>query len=79
MSFFGGEILHSVHVRGKGHTWCIDTYITKATAADWRDDGIEVYETINSIPKWAVDAGIPVRWWFFVQDVLHFKNPWSDR
>lgn len=70
-----GPTLHSVTVRGKDHTWLVDTYITLETAADWRADGVEVYETINSIPKWAVDAGIPVRWWFFVQDCLNFKNP----
>jgi hypothetical protein len=73
------KILHSVTVRGKGHTWCIDTYITLATAQDWRDDGLEVYETLNTIPKWYVDLGGSVRLWCFVQDVFHFKNPWSDK
>ena len=73
------SILHSVTVRGKGHTWCVDTYITRENAEVWRQDGIEVSEILNTIPKWAVDAGIPVRWWFFWQDVFHFKNPWSDK
>lgn len=71
------EILHVVHVRGKGSTWCIHTYITKETAQDWRNDGLDVSEILNSIPEWAVNAGIPVRLWFFVQDVFHFKNPWE--
>ena len=77
MSLVGGEILHSVTVQGRERTWSIATYITKATADDWRADGLEVSETINSIPLWAVEAGIPVRGWFFVQDVLRFKNPWA--
>lgn len=71
------EILHAVVVCGKGSTWVIHTYITKETAQDWRDDGLEVYEVLNTIPAWAVYAGIPVRLWFFVQDIFHFKNPWS--
>lgn len=71
------EILHSVIVRGRGHTWCIDTYITKATAQDWRDDGLDVREILNTIPKWWVDAGLSVRLWCFCQDVIHLKNPWK--
>ena len=68
--------LHSVHVRGKRSTWCVETYITKETADDWRADGLEVWLIENTIPAWAVDAGIPVRLWFFVQDLFHFRNPW---
>ena len=73
------EILHSVVVKGRGHTWIIDTYITKATAQDWRNDGLTVWEVLNTIPKWWVDMGGSVRLWCFVQDVLHLKNPWADR
>lgn len=71
------KILHSVEVRGKQSTWLIDTYITPQTAQDWSNDGLEVREVLNSIPTWYVDAGLPVRWWCFWQDVFHFKNPWS--
>lgn len=73
------EILHSVTVRGNGHTWLIDTYITREIAQVWRDDGVEIHEVINRIPKWYVDMGGSVRLWCFVQDVFHFKNPWSDK
>ncbi len=71
------EIRHSVEVRGKRSTWCIDTYITRQTAQDWRDDGLTVHEVLNSIPAWWVDAGLPVGWWCFWQDVFNFKNPWA--
>lgn len=69
-------ILHQVRVRGKGHTWLIDTYITRENAEVWRQDGIDVVEILNSIPAWWVDAGLSVRFWCFWQDVFHFKNPW---
>lgn len=77
MTWLGGDIPHTVFVRGKEKTWCIETMITPATAQDWRDDGLEVSECLNSIPVWAVNAGIPVRWWFFVQDVIRLRNPWA--
>lgn len=69
------KILHSVIVRGKGATWCIHAYITKQTAQDWRDDGLDVTEILNVIPEWWVNWGLPVRLWCFVQDCIHFKNP----
>jgi hypothetical protein len=69
-------ILHSVTVKGSGHTWGIDTYITRETAQDWRDDGLDVVEVMNRIPAWWVHAGLSVRLWCFCQDVFHFRNPW---
>ena len=74
------EILHSVvHVAPRGKTWLIDTYITRETAEFWREQGVDVRETLNTIPKWWVDAGFSVRLWCFWQDVFHFKNPWNDK
>lgn len=69
------EILHTVVVEGRCSTWIIETYITRETAQDWRDDGLEVRETLNTIPAWWVDYGFSVRLWCFWQDVFHFKNP----
>lgn len=66
------EKLHSVEVRGKGHTWCISTYITRETAAAWRDDGLTVHEIQNTIPDW---WPFDVRIWCFFQDVFNFRNP----
>lgn len=67
-------ILHSVQVRGKQSTWCIDTYITETTAADWRADGLTVHKIENTIPAWVAEIGL-ARPWCFLQDVFHFKNP----
>lgn len=72
-------ILHSVEVRGREHVWLFDAYATPENAQEWRDDGLIVNEIVNRIPKWYVDLGLPVRAWCFVQDVLHFKNPWSNQ
>ena len=68
--------LHIVFIRGKSTEWGIETYITKEAAAALSADGLMVGRVEGSIPKWAVDAGIPVRLWFFVQDVFYFRNPW---
>ena len=72
------EILHDVVIKApSGKTWLCDTYITRETAQFWRDQGLEVRETLNSIPAWWVDAGFSVRLWCFCQDVFHFKNPFK--
>lgn len=73
------EILHIVEVRGKQSTWLAATYITRKTAQEWREDGLEVHEAVNSIPNWWIDCGLPMGLWCFVQDCFHFKNPWRSR
>jgi hypothetical protein len=70
------KTLHTVTVRGNGHRWGINTYITKETASDWRADGLEVEEILNVIPVWIVDLGL-VRPWCFLQDLFNFRNPFK--
>lgn len=65
-----------VHLRGKEHRWSFEFYGDPKYLEEWRADGLEVTEILNTIPKWAVDIGVPVRWWFFAQDILNFNNPW---
>lgn len=66
------EKLHSVEIRGKAHTWCIETYITRETAADWIADGLTVHEIEYAIPEW---WPLPVSVWCFFQDAFNFRNP----
>ncbi len=68
------KTLHAVEVRGKEHTWCVDTYITKEAAQAWREDGIEVNEISNRIPYWALYF-VSARTWCFFQDLFNFRNP----
>jgi hypothetical protein len=78
VSILGGASKHQVDVQApSGKVWCIDTHITKETADFWRKEGLTVWESVNTIPKWWVDIGGSVRLWCFVQDVLRFKNPWE--
>ena len=71
------EILLTVTVRGKRKTWCFDFYGDPKYLDEWRADGLEVSEVVNTIPAWWVEWGLPVRLWCFCQDVFHFKNPWA--
>ena len=66
------EKLHMVIVRGDAKSWGIETYITEATATDWRADGLDVEEVVNTIPAWVVGAGL-TRPWCWLQDLLNFR------
>lgn len=68
--------LYSLTVRGKTHTWSFHTYIDPRYVEEWRADGIEIDEIVNTIPEWVVDIGL-TRAWCFVQDVFHFRNPFA--
>ena len=67
--------LMTVFVRGRRSSWTFQFHGNPAHLADWREDGLEVYEITNAIPAWAVDLGL-ARAWCFVQDLFHFRNPW---
>ena len=43
--------LHFLTFLGEEHEWSIETYITRSTAQDWRDDGLEVFEVDVVIPE----------------------------
>jgi hypothetical protein len=38
----------------------------------WREDGLEIDEIINTVPAFIVDMGL-MRHWFFIQDLWNFK------
>lgn len=73
------EKLLCINLKGKRRSWGFNFYGDPKYLAEWRADGLDITEIVNSVPAWYVDAGLPVRWWCFWQDVFHFKNPWSDK
>jgi len=68
--------LHMVTVRGRNHEWSLPVMADPKHAADWRDDGLDVHEPRNLAPAWVADIGL-LRPWCFVQDCLHFRNPFK--
>lgn len=56
----------SVTVQGKQHKWCFDFKGDPAQLAEWRADGLEVYEIQHTIPALAVNAGL-LRPWIAMQ------------
>jgi hypothetical protein len=55
-----------VTVRGHQHEWGIR--VPEIMVEGLREDGFEVLEVVNTIPAWAVDAGIG--WaWMMAQDL----------
>lgn len=48
------------------HVWMV--WLDQAGLDAYRDAGMEVGEVINTIPRWWVDQGYPVRDWCDMQD-----------
>jgi len=66
----------SILVVGKEKTWSFNFLGDPKHLEEWKKDGLDVEEVINSIPDWAVELGW-VRPWCFFQDIINFKNPFS--
>ena len=62
-------------VKGKRHTWCFNFKADPKRLAEWEEDGLEVYEVMNTIPEWAVNAGL-TRVWVAAQDAWRFLRLW---
>lgn len=65
---------YSLTVHGKRSTWNFDVEVDPKYIEEWRADGIEIDESLGTIPLWVVDIGLARPWWF-IQDVFHFRNP----
>ncbi len=65
----------SIEVRGKQKTWSFTFDGDPKHLADWRADGLEVYEVDNTIPEWAVSLGL-LRPWCLVQDAWKALRLW---
>ena len=47
-----------ITVRGKNSEWVFSTRGSPTHLAEWRADGIEVYECVATIPAWAAVLGL---------------------
>jgi hypothetical protein len=66
---------YTVIVRGKSHEWGFRVKCTEADAADWRADGFDVYEEVNTIPFWVPAPLIPL--WCRAQDLWNWPSTWG--
>lgn len=66
---------YSLVVRGNEHAWTFDVDALHSHVEDWRADGLEVNEIVNTIPEWLPAALI--RSWCFLQDCFRFRNPFA--
>lgn len=68
--------LMCIEVKGKHRKWSFNFYGDTKYLQEWREDGLEVNEIINTIPELIVDLGL-TRIWVFFQDILNFRNPFK--
>ena len=64
--------LLSVEVKGAEKNWSFDFHGDPKHLEEWREDGLEINEIVNTIPMWVVDMGLMAPWIFF-QDLFNFK------
>lgn len=58
---------YSLKLRGKRGTWIFPIVAKPEHVKDWRADGLEVDEVVNTIPDWVVGLGL-TRVWVWMQD-----------
>lgn len=68
--------LLSLEVKGKNKTWSFNFYGDTKYLNDWREDGLNINEVVNTIPEWAVNIRL-TRIWIFIQDIFNFRNPFK--
>ena len=67
-----GKRLLSIQVKGQNKTWSFNFYGDPKYLDEWREDGLEIDEVINSIPVWVNEIGL-TRPWIFFQDLFNFR------
>ena len=68
-----------IKVQGKSCDWSIPIVAKPQHVEDWRNDGLEIMELINSIPAWWIEWSLPIGLYCFFQDVFNFKNPFRKK
>ena len=63
--------LMTLHVRGKHNDYSFHFYGDPADLADWRADGLTVYQLENTIPEWVPHWA--VKTWVWIQDRWNLK------
>jgi hypothetical protein len=67
------KTLLSIEVKGKsGKNYSFNFYGDPKYLDEWREDGLEIDEVINTIPEWIVMLGL-TKGWIFFQDIFNFK------
>lgn len=64
--------LLSVEVKGQEKSWSFEFYGDPKYLDEWRQDGLEINEIVNTIPLWAIDLGL-TKIWIFFQDLFNFN------
>ena len=62
----------SIIVRGNEKTWSVDIPYDRQAEA-MMEDGFDVHMTVNTIPEWAVHAGLTHVWCFF-EDIWNLPS-----
>lgn len=67
----------SITIQGKNKKWSFTFEGDPRHLDEWREDGLDVEEVLNTIPEWAVNWGL-CRVWCFFQDIYYFRNPFAN-
>ena len=70
--------MHILNIRGKRKEWGFEVLVDPKYVPEWREDGLDINEIVNTVPQWYADLGLPIGVWCFVQDILNLKNPFSE-
>ena len=63
---------YNLVIEGERKEWNFLVLGDEESVRAWRDDGLAVYEVVNTVPVWIADLGL-VRVWCFLQDLFHFR------
>lgn len=64
-----------ITVKGRSASWSFEFVGEPAHLAEWRQDGLEVYEVANAVPQWVQSMKL-TRIWCLVQDAWRFLRLW---
>lgn len=53
---------YSVHIKGREKLWALTFMAEPKHAEDWRKDGLEVYEMLNTVPEIIQRLGLTRAW-----------------
>lgn len=67
--------MYSLSINGAQKCWGIIVYAEPTHVNDWRADGLELEEIVNTIPMWL--PACLMRPWCVAQDLFNFKNPFK--
>lgn len=63
--------LFALRVKGKSHDYYFQVWLDPQFLDEWREEGIELDEIINTIPGWL--PSVLVKPWVVLQDIFNFR------